>query len=45
MKNNLVCPACGRKRKKSHEDRAETPSAYHPNCLKYGTWKKQRETK
>lgn len=34
-KSNISCPACGRKRKPSHEKRCGTPKAYHPECQKY----------
>jgi hypothetical protein len=36
MIKNMRCPACGRKRKPSHERRAATNDMkYHPDCKKY----------
>ena len=41
MKKNMRCNVCGRKRKPSHEERAETTdNKYNPGCKNYQSTKK-----
>lgn len=35
MIKNMRCPACGRKRKKSHEKKAAEGKGYTPECKVY----------
>ena len=35
MKSQSRCPACGRRRKPSHEKRVGTPKAYSKDCVRH----------
>lgn len=42
MKRNMRCPACGRRRKPSHEKRCGTQKAYSTDCQRYEDFDMQK---